>query len=53
MIESGSHLNEQSLSVQKVASEFGHQEEDCHGKSGDDAHGKGKYLFQGRMQLRQ
>ena len=53
MIGSGSRSNEQFLWVQKVVSEFDHQEEDCHGKSGDDAHGKGKYLFQGRMQLRQ
>ena len=48
MIESGSHLNEQSLSVQKVASEFGHQEEDCHGMCGDDAHDTELCLFQGR-----
>ena len=50
MIGNDFHLNEQSLSVQKVASEFGHQEEDCHGKSGDDVRGKGKCLFQRRMQ---
>ena len=50
VIGSGLHLSEQFLLVQKVASEFDHQEEDSHGKSGGDVHGKGKCLFQGRMQ---
>ena len=50
MIGSGSHLNEQTLSVQKVVSALDRPEEDCQGKYGDDAHGKGQCLFQGRMQ---
>ena len=50
MIGNDFHLNEQSLSVQKVASEFGHQEEDCHGMCGDDAHDTELCLFQGRRQ---
>ena len=49
MIESGSHLNEQSLSVQKVASESDHQGEGCRGMCGDDAHGTELCPFQRRM----